>query len=205
MSVELISRTLAEIAATGMKAARGSGCAWGLAEEAGMAARIVESCWLPGVSALAHLLQSERNCDCAKKRGSARCGIAALASLSDRIAELSGGAVIEVDQVAGPLLLAAPLHLAARRTGAAYSLCWEGADVCVHSGGIGLRNAPDDWNQLGQSVCVSVDPLPGPVPALKTEGSMIPAADWYVLEGLAAMTFVPESEDSRAKGAGPDG
>jgi hypothetical protein len=72
-----VSRTLSEIRATATKAARGAGHDWGMAEEAGVATRVLESHDLPGVHVLARLLSGAG--------GAAQCGLRAMAALSDRL------------------------------------------------------------------------------------------------------------------------
>jgi hypothetical protein len=72
-----VSRTLSEIRATATKAARGAGHDWGMAEEAGLATRVLESHDLPGVHVLARLLSGAG--------GAAQCGLRAMAALSDRL------------------------------------------------------------------------------------------------------------------------
>lgn len=170
-----------------------------------MAARILESCGLPGVTALASVLHGERDCSCAPKRGSVRCGIAALASVSDRVAEIAGGKPLTLPHVTGPLLLAAPLHLAARRLGLSFALTWDGVDVWCTRDGIGYRRGPVEWPATGGNIRIGLDPSPAKVQPVRARGCMIAEADWRRLEKLAAATLVPESAASRAKGAGPDG
>ena len=194
-----VSRTLSEIRATCAKAARGAGCDWGMAEEAGLAARILESHDLPGVRVLARLLSEGAGCASCRAAGSA-CGLRALAALSDRLPVLDGAP--PRGAVRAPLLLAAPVILLAREQGAAYMLTWEGAVLRCAPGGVSAEGAVD----APSAACVTLQPAPG-IPAEPRapdwRSRSIAESDWDRLERLAARTLVPETEASRARGAGP--
>lgn len=199
MTGKTLSRTLSEIAALGQKAARGAGCPWGLAEEAGLAARVAESHDLPGVAALADLLRRPRACRCTGLTDGPVCGIAALASLSDgleNLPERDGG---EIGPVRGALLLAAPLRLDADATGRAWRLDWPGGSLTVD--GCGVAETGD---RIDGPVAVSLSRIrtgPETRPS-SAESREVPAAAWTALEKLAAKTLVPETPGSRARGAG---
>ena len=194
-----VSRTLSEIRATCTKAARGAGCDWGMAEEAGLAARILESHDLPGVHVLARLLSEGASCAACRGAGSA-CGLRALAALSDRLPFLDGAP--RRGPVRAPLLLAAPVILLAREQGAAYTLSWEGAVLRCTPGGVSAEGAID----APIATCVTLEPAPGSPAEPRTpdwRSRRVAARDWDRLERLAARTLVPETEASRARGAGP--
>jgi hypothetical protein len=192
-------RTLAEIRATATKGVRGAGCDWGMAEEAGLATRVLESHGLPGVHVLARLLRRAPDCSTRKAR-SAQCGICAMAALSDRL-PFPDDAIPE-GPVAGPLLLAAPLILMAREQGVSYTLRWDGAVLRCTPGGVAAEGDVDCDVATG----VTLDPAPGsPAEPVPPDWRSRPVAkgDWDVLEQFAAKTLVPETEASRAAGAGP--
>lgn len=193
------TRTLSEIRATCTKAARGAGCAWGVAEEAGLAARVLESHGLPGLGVLARLFGTERNCGTAND-ARATCGLRAMVTLSDRL-PFTEDAVPE-GAVAGPLLLAAPLILAARESGTSFTLAWEGAVLHCMPEGVVAQGA------LDRAVAERVTVTPAPGGAGQGAGPdwrsrAVDHGDWTRLEALAARTLVPETEASRAAGAGP--
>ena len=197
-----LSRTLSEIAALGQKAARGAGCPWGLAEEAGLAARVAESHDLPGVAALADLLRRPRACRCTGLTDGPACGIAALASLSDKLEGLREGGVAEIGSVRGALLLAAPLLLDSAATGRAWRLDWPGGSLTVDRGGVAEAGV-----RIGGPAAVSVSAI-GTGPKTRpagAEGREVPSEAWAVLDKLAANTLVPETPESRARGAGDGG
>lgn len=194
-----VSRTLSEIRATCTKAARGAGCDWGMAEEAGLAARLLESHDLPGVSVLARLLSEEAGCVSCRAAGSA-CGLRALAVLSDRLPFLDDA--LPYGPVRAPLLLAAPVILLAREQGAAYTLSWEGAVLRCTQEGVSAEGAVD----APRAASVSLEAAPGSPARPRTpdwRSRSIAESDWDMLERLAARTLVPETEASRARGAGP--
>lgn len=185
-------RTLSEIRATCTKAARGAGCPWGMAEEAGIAARLLEAHGLPGVQALADLFDSPHSCACTGSTDAAACGLAQMVALSDA----PPADMVTMGEIAGPLLLLSPLIL----DGGMWRLDWDnGAAGC----------GPDGAWVTGEVPKVAVvtvrrskkDPDPC-APGWKSR-AVSPAA-WATLETLAARTYVPESDASRTSGAGPD-
>ena len=197
-------RTLSEIASTCQKAARASGCPWGLAEEAGMAARVLESVGLPGAECVAAILTSDRACPCVDAGAGPACGIATASKLSDRIHQIPAGGRIEFRDIVGPIILAGPLLLAARRTGAAYHLTIDGHALRIGSEGVEGDIRDFDLHEIAKSVSVATSAPPSkPTPATPSSRE-IPAETWKALETLAAKTLVPESELSRSSGAGPD-
>lgn len=112
--------TLAEITATGRKAARGCGCPWGIAEEAGAAARWLEARGMPGVEALAALVSEQETC-CTQ--GGTPCALRLGASLADR-APLLGDDPLDIRAHNHPLLILAQLGHAATATGQSVTLHW---------------------------------------------------------------------------------
>jgi hypothetical protein len=192
-------RTLSEIASTSLKAARGAGCPWGLAEEAAMAVRVLESHGLPGVADLAALLSSKRLCGCSGCSDGPVCGIAALATLSDRLADVSGDGV-SLGSVSGARMLPAVLWLDARETGAIYRLQIDELACLVSANGM---DADGDLPRDGH-VRVTRELAPGNPVQASPESRSLPSEAWDCLETLAARTLVPETDASRQTGAGPD-
>lgn len=196
-----VSRTLSEIRAMATKAVRGFGCDWGMAEEAGFAVRVLESHGLPGVRVLARSLADARDC-MACRHGAPICGLAAMTALSDRLPSVEDG--VPVGPVDSPLLLAAPLIMYAQAHGLTYRLAWDtGAVVCGPSGVVaeGTLDAPKTaWIAL-ETLEHASDQSRGP----SWQSRLIAARDWDYLEVLAARTLVPETEASRALGAGASG
>lgn len=186
-------RSLAEIASTGLKAVRGAGCPWGLAEEAGSGVRRLESTGASGCKALAKLLKSPRSCKCSGT-GSAACGLFEMACLLDDPPD----APITVGPVVAPLLLAVPFLDAPM----GWRLDWGSGGAIAGGGGLAVTGeaVPD------APVTVTLSP---------TEELMVNGPDnhasravdddvWQRLEAFAARVYVPETAASRASGAGPD-
>ena len=201
---QTIRRTLSEIASTCQKAARGAGCIWGLAEEAGTAARLLESVGLPGSECVAAILSSKRACHCTGADSGPSCGIAASAMLSDRIRDIRSDGKMELGEVVGPILLAAPLLLAARRSGLSYMLSIDGHELRISSDGVEGDFSKFDPQETAKSVSVAQSKPPEQPIAAAHSSRDISAKAWTELDSLAAKILVPESEHSRSSGAGPD-
>jgi hypothetical protein len=198
-------RSLSEIQTLATKAARGAGCPWGLAEEAGMSVRLLECHDLPGLSHLAQLLASPHACACTGHAQAPACGIASLARLSDRLPGLADDDWMTFTDVAAPILMVVPLILASRRMGLSYRMAFAGHEVGCTPKGLVLTSAPPDWPLWADTVIVAhadeemVTHPPDPA------GRAVEATALDQLEALAARTLVPETDASRARGAGPGG
>jgi len=182
--------TLAEIDATARKAARGCGCPWGLAEEAGKSARWLASHGLPGPEALAALLADRDGC-CTG--GGPPCALVLAATLADR-APLIGSETVEDGGT--PLLILAQMGRTADASGRAYALDWPGGGATVARHGLTIRGG----EQTGPITCTAVDPPdtgtpPSPASRRVDEGA------WTALTRLSHRILVPATEASRA-GAG---
>ncbi|MEM8813617.1 MAG: DUF3726 domain-containing protein [Pseudomonadota bacterium] len=188
-------RTLSEIKATATKAARGAGCPWGLAEEAGLAARLLESHGLPGVATLGALFGTQRDCTC-DGRGELSCGLLEMATLSDT---LSGGNSV-IGPVTAPLLLAGPCLLDAR-SGGSWRIHWENAEVRCGPNGVVAKGSLSA--SKAEVVTIARDAPPTAARAADWRSRELPRNAWMDLEALAARTLVPETLMSRATGAGP--
>lgn len=189
-------RSLAECRALAIKAARGAGCPWGMAEEAGHAIRRLEAHDLPGMAALADLFETPRRCACASQTGPAACGLAELAALSD--APPPGRT--EYDAIAAPLLVAAAFI---GQDGPGWTLHWpEGALACGKGGAALSGRAPSGQTTLSVAPAAATDATPDRA-RYSPESRPVNDDDWARLSALAALCNVPETEASRASGAGP--
>lgn len=204
--------SLAEIDALGRKAARGAGFEWGLAEEAGRAARWLAAYRLPGPEALLHALRIVDGATAAHAPQPDRadwqaevaplCPIATGAALSDRARDIAGGAERPLAPVAVPLLLVPFLCRAARDLNVTLILSSAETPVVATPDG---PVAPDlDWLSGDSAEDLRVTAGHG-----TPGGAMRPCADpwpvavetWRALDRLAYRTYAPASESSRA-GAG---
>ncbi|MGR3540089.1 MAG: DUF3726 domain-containing protein [Hasllibacter sp.] len=183
----LTGRSLSEIAAMATAAAEGAGCAHGMAQEAGLFARVLCAHGLPGADAVHRVLTGPRRCACAGGTGSGPdCGLAAAVRVLD-------GGGMPAGPVSAPILLAAPLLIDAL----AGRLSWQGASLETDRP-VAARGAV-----LAPVGTVSWTQRPGTVPAGGTGPVDVADDVWAGLGRLAARTLVPESEASRRRGAGP--
>ncbi|PUA45145.1 DUF3726 domain-containing protein [Pseudomonas protegens] len=207
--------SLNEIESLCKKAARGAGLSWGLAEEAGKAARWLSAHGLDGPGVLAQQLQENDGCAYAQLApdvsaepwqgpGHALCPLIAGATLSDHAHLLRHNGDIELRHVAHPQLLLPFASSIARQLGMWLELSWE---ACR------LRFAPtgEAWLIQAQSLgaastaqvrCASVPPAEPLGKALVGKIPELGDSPQHDLDHLAARTYVPASEASRLLGAG---
>lgn len=205
--------SLAEIDAMGRKAARGAGFTWGMAEEAGRAARWLAAYRLPGPEALAAVLteidaevSEHAPCiagDAWRCETGALCPIATGAALSDRAEEIAKGAPFLLGPVLWPVLIVPFLCRAARDLDCRIML--EGSGVQL----IATREGPAavDWE-------VVTAPLSDELLVTRTTKSLfeprrpgsdahvLPVDVWRALDSFAQRTYAPATEASRRAGAG---
>ena len=195
-------RSLSEISATARKAARGAGCEWGLADDAARAVRLCEAHGLQGAEMLAELLASDRSCRCGGgAAGAPACAIAVLADLSDR-PPATTGAVRDLGPVVGAPLLAGMLLDVAAETGLCFELAWPEGRIVVMADGLSARGEIGDGDV--RLTVVELVPPAGALVRPDHDGRDVTDDAWRTLEALVARTHVPESDVSRARGAGPD-
>lgn len=194
--------SLSEIDAMCRKAARGVGLSWGLAEEAGRAARWLAAHGQPGPEALLAALEAMDG-DIAAHVPDAHwhaaapcCPIRTGAALSDQAGSLER---VEIDTVLEPVLLAAFLCRAASGLDCTFEIALSDTTL------VATPNGPvcEDWTALRRT---------GPVVVARSNASGTPVAagsvprrvsveTWRRLERLAHRIYVPATEASRA-GAG---
>jgi hypothetical protein len=199
----LLSRP--EVEALCLKAARGAGLSWGLAEEAGFAAGWVQAQGLDGTAALlAHLLAGPGATPLPAPghwtaQGDAPlCPLVLGAALSDFRALPEGALspMLTTAPVGHPLLLVPALAALARARGAALSLRWPDGSVQVAPDGAltGDRAALETLTQAALTLATSDDtPTPAGTPPAKPCAPAVLAG----LNALAMKTTVPASASSR--------
>lgn len=213
----MITCSLNEIETYGRRAARGSGMCWGLAEEAGSAARWLAERDLPGVQLLAGLLTANagrRYESMAPTIHGGRwrasdgelCPLCSGATLRDRIHMLAPGDELCMERLAYPLLLAPFLDQSRRPGDACCELRWADVRVSVSSLGVALACSEDSacWSECADEVrvLVSAGPEIQPTHHPRIAGVGAPISAWRAINALAERTYVPASEESRARGAG---
>jgi len=206
--------TLAEAEAYLRKAARAVGLDWGLAEEAGKAARWLAAFGLPGPETVLAQLESLRGAgyagfipDCARRpwqaAGGLLCPVVTGAALADRSAQLVAGKEFELGRTAYPLLLVAILGQAARHHDVAFATRWAGVQVNCFGDGLQILGDRDDL-LLAETAAVRCSRDDSAEAELRpsTLAHEIDEATFKRIDTLAFQTYVPASEASRA-GAGP--
>jgi len=207
--------SLNEIETMGKRAARGAGLAWGLAEEAGKAARWLTARGLPGAEALGEVLTRHDGAAYVEiapagtdgvwtAPGGRLCPLVAGPALCDCALRLAEGETIELGAIAQPLLLVPYLAGAAKLTGAAFELRWADVTVTVTADGLAvdgnraalaLRSVPGvRCRRVRETVAVSPSP--------EANAAAVDAETWSRLGAFAQRTYAPATEASRLVGAG---
>lgn len=207
-----VSLTLAETEAYLRKAAQACGLAWGLAEEAGKAARWLAAFDLPGPELmLAHLQRldgrdyRESVPDCSNDPWSAvglLCPVISGAAIADRSAQMLEGKVFKLGKTAYPLLLAATVGQAARCHKTVFTTRWAGVSVSCFENGLTIQGNREDLLLAEvDSVECAEDTLDNPQQLPSTLAYAIDAQCWQAIDALAFKTYAPATAASRA-GAG---
>lgn len=206
-----MSWSLSEIEGLTRKAARGAGFCWGLADEAGKAARWLASYGLPGPEALADFLQAfdgtphadMRPHDVDAHRWQAHCGTICPISAGTALCDLAQCDApirdIRIECCAQPLLLLPFVNAAAEDGGRSLCLTWQGGVFSFADHVCGQVAAP-----LAARVDVHVTQSATQAPVLPPP-KMRYELDATCAERLAAMaarTYAPDTEQSRISGAG---
>lgn len=212
-----IAVSLGEIEAIALKAARGAGMAWGLAEEAAFAARWLAKNGVDGLTGLARHLGTTPSADyanapvfrdrCWTQGQAARlCPIAAGAALNDhfRLDEGPLQGAVRLSNLSAPVLVLPFLAVAAARSGVAVMVEWPGCRVVLSEGT--LRAVSDAKALLADQatdVTVNCAPL-----ALQERNAAVwltvSATTKRALEAHAQRTHVPASDQSRQRAGAQD-
>lgn len=210
---ESLAVSLSEIDALSRKAARGAGHEWGLAEEAGRAARWLAAHHCNGPAMLLALLRAidgklpgyypAREGAAWTSPSGRLCPVCTGAALADRSAEIGDGATFRLRSVIQPAILLPFAAMASRRLG---------RPLHLEIGGTGIGVSADGMS--GDIDAVSGPLAQAPVTlrvATGIAGAMVSAAPsavvvsmdcWRGLDRFAQRTYVPASAQSRASGAG---
>lgn len=199
-----MSWSLVEIRSLSVKAARGAGYSWGMAEEAGNAVRWLQARKLPGVAALADYLMWRLRPD-----------NATLTALAWRDAPLSdecfcpvelGVALMDAEQVphrslriSHPMLLVPFLAM----TGQSGELVWEGVLVRFSKGLIDVEGSTGAF--LADECACSFQTTLALELVQRDFNTRVPDSEHSsvaVLASFAHKTYAPATEESRLAGAG---
>ena len=205
--------TLSETESSLRKAARASGLPWGLAEEAGKAARWLAAIGLSGPETMyAHLCSLEGRDyadfvpDCSLQPWQAprgpMCPVITGAALADRAAQMLDDKAFRLGRTAYPLLLAAMLGQAARYHDTAFVTCWEGVRVDCFGHGLKIAGPREKLlvAETAQVCCCQGDSAEAEIEA-SARAYEIDDEIFRRIDALAFRTYAPATEESRA-GAG---
>jgi hypothetical protein len=200
--------SLNEIETTILKAARGAGMEWGLAEEAGQAARFLARHGLPFEAPFVTLLSSRawRTApwlDGMVVRPLIRDAFLCPVRTGAYLCDLARTGPVIVERLISPLLL---LPFAARRS-AAVEVAWGGLRLRLDASKVTADPATPCQLVASEAEKVELIPLEGArsdhrPPDVQVGGASVEEAFWAKLQGYEAMTYVPASAKSRASGAG---
>ena len=186
-----MSWSLGEIRSLSIKAARGTGYAWGMAEEAGYAVSWLQKHGAPGVIALANYLQQKEN-----YTGQDLCPIEAGCAISDSQKLPTN---LENPVCTPFLLIPFMVPLLGQKTG---KLEFGNTVILFTENGVNITSDDDITNP--QAFTVSLD-ITDDTPSMQPVQNRVPddmQSHVSVLEKLAHKTYAPESEQSRLAGAG---
>jgi hypothetical protein len=195
----LIELSLNEVESLAVKAGRGAGMAWGLAEDVGYSARWLAEHGLPWASSLLNLLDAENS-----TRGPLSPVLLG-AWLADSAASNIDRPARALEAVRRPLWLVPPLARASSVLGCYCSIT--GARRVIVLGPNKSIEGVDALRELATAseldIVVAFSAAHTAMqPAAKASRTRVSPLAWDALEALALKTYVPASSQSRATGAG---
>lgn len=202
-SGDSVIRSLNEIETTVLKAARGAGYGWGLAEEAGAAARWLAQCDLPWAATVGNLLAENTVRLVGTDRVMSNPLVAGTCICDDMA--IDGGTPLNLAAVVAPLWLAAVVGVG--RRGKPVRVCMEWSKAALESLRGTLQHAAGDLANPGPAL-VSIrtrHPAAETAVGARTQshgGHRVDDAVWRLLMDLERRTYVPSSVRSRETGAG---
>jgi hypothetical protein len=202
-----VTPTLSEVEATALKAARGAGMSWGMAEEAAFAARWLAAHGIDGLTLLAHHLTRPTtpptfaNHSWRAATGGHLCPIAAGTALSDHFHLPEGPLTHPVDllDLSAPALILPFMASAAARSGTVVIAQWSGCTAVLTPGSVALAGRDHLLTDHATRVTITAAQPQG-----ITTHPGVAAATEYLLQTLVQRTYVPASAQSR-RGAGASG
>ncbi len=191
--------SLNEVEMTALKAARGAGYSWGLAEEAGKAVRWLAERQQRRLDWLAPLLAILN-----ERPEPRRCPLTHGAALADDPVELLASGTATWSEIVAPGLLLPFVVRAARVLGEPLLIEWDGVQFRTSSAEDAI--ACRAWYALTRPAVVATTrgaPMPLLAPLRRKSGGVsISTQSWQYLAPFAQRTYVPQSETSRLTGAG---
>jgi hypothetical protein len=207
---------LNEIETTILKAARGAGMEWGLAEEAAAAAGWLARFRLPWAAPLLRTLEATAwrtppVLDGTHLRPNSADGFLCPILCGAYLSDLRDNAPLTMERVLFPILL---LPFAARR-GTPFELSFDDVTLMWLAGEVAVAPKGLCRHGLERAGLVTLRPS-AYIPPTGTSGLqrlrpgcaggvVVAAEPWARLQRLEALTYVPASSQSRRRGAGPAG
>jgi len=191
-----MSWSLGEIRALSVKAARGAGMDWGIAEEAGFAVQWLEAHGLYGVRALAQYLSRVRRNDDYKDDV---CPL----KLGCMISDMNDWRLLEHKECHEPMLLIP--FIASVLKNEFVMLRWANVNALLNANGVKTENieflvSRPSTSKQGLSIKLHSEPCE--VLPRKTRVSESEASYVAILNALAHKVYAPATEASRVSGAG---
>lgn len=206
-----------ELESLARKAARGAGMTWGMAEEAGRAARWLCERSLPGAESLACLLsgRGDPDPDAVRPRrpeavggdwraeAGALCPIAAGAALCDFSCGSAVAPQIETGPMSCPALLL-PFAAWTADAAAPIKVSWSGVRAVLDAGETHLDASDPSALTADKAEAVNVGPAAEACGAAAQRAlrADVPCGAQEILERFAHRTYAPATQQSREAGAG---
>ena len=204
----IVSRN--EIESLALKAARGAGMSWGIAEEASLSAGWLAGHGMTWAETLTSVLRQARTTSPPHISGNVvapscadalLCPIMTGALLSD-LGSKTG--IDEVRDVLEPLWLLPSL---ARwvTPDCAVIVTWGQSRIQLSVGGVLGASVASEGTKLASRVTISMEPIDRSEPralVASSTGYVVRDVDWRELKDFESKTYVPASEHSRRTGAG---
>ncbi len=212
----MIDLSTREMEVLALKAARGAGLPWGLAEEAGYATSWLAQSGLSDLSCISKLLR-ENEKRSAGELGPGElegiwlspervlCPITTGALLSDCSDMIVDREVIDIRGLAYPIILLPFAAAAAARINRCIKVSWSGFKAIVSANNIVITQGQDEIDIcLAEKVAVTIATIQ-PTSNLQRIGRIELADDVFAtLVAFAGKTHVPETEQLKNSGAGGD-
>ncbi|WP_256749232.1 DUF3726 domain-containing protein [Mesorhizobium sp. Mes31] len=206
----MIELSLNEVEMLAAKTARGAGFSWGLCDDIGKCAKALAAGGLPWAPSLLALARDSPSLAAptlsfpaeavsaisAPTDGSCLCPIRTGALIADRPGMLTGHP-LRIERVAHPLWLVGFAALWDVRV----RVSWKGACADVAGGAIAAKAGDAGWLAPDAGVTISRGPDGVREPDGRRRASIDPTV-FEALGAIAARTYVPASDNSRATGAG---
>ncbi len=206
--------SLNEIEATCRKAARGAGFSWGLAEEAGKAARWLTEQGHPGANLIARLLIRHDGIAMSQLApvrtegvwaapGGMLCPIIAGTALSDRAALVVNVGELTIGQIAVPLVLCYFARALLGPDIQSVNLSWDRAQATVTEIGLHVTGAPAAVHaESTQTVSIKANLAAFAMQIPPPSDRSVSAKTVVQLQAFAQRTYAPATDLSRSAGAG---